>query len=261
MKGATVKILATVRNIDLLPSTLLVFQTLRVGFPTARVEVVPNLPGALRPDDHEMAVDCITMAAKDVGAVVHERNHTRHDLWLEQRILMEMKPFVICDTDMVFHASMEDIPCQRPMVGPWEPEHVNPVTGMRHHARLHTCCMYLDPAAIRETLRTVIAERLPKQPWMIEWNPVRGAVRMNHAPETVDEFWDTTAQLLPVIQHDLLSREQCERFTHLHAGTWRDQAEAGLPGLNAVHRAAIAGTLDFKSVREAQAAWYLSHKP
>lgn len=246
---------------DLLASTLLVFQTVRVGFPTARIEVTPNLPGALRPDDHERAVIAITAAAQEVGARVLPRDHNRHDLWLEQRILMEMAPFVILDTDMVFHESMESIQCNLGLAGPWEPSHRNPVTGMRHHARLHTCCLFVDPAQVRRALRAVVLERLPRQPWMIEYNPVRGAVRMG-AEESgkLDEFWDTGAQLLPVVPHQLLTRADCERFTHLHAGTWRDEASKKLPGLNEAHEAAIAGTLDFAAVRAAQARWYAANK-
>jgi len=256
----TVKILATVRRMDLLASTLLVFRTIRVGFPTWDIEVTPNLPGALHPEDHETAVRAIAEAAEAVGASVTGRDHTRHDHWLERRILMEYQPFVICDTDMVFHASLEDVGFL-PMVGimgPYEPSHFNPVTRMRHAERLHTCLLFVHPERIRDQLRAVMATRIPRQPWVIDYHPVRGAVEFSTC-ET-DRFWDTGAKLLDVCTWQRLSAGHCERFTHLHAGTWRDEAGKALAGLNSIHEAAIAGTLDFAGVRQAQAQFYADNQ-
>lgn len=258
---ADVRILCTVRRMDLLASSLLVFRSLRVGFPTAQVFVTPNLPGALRLDDHETAVESITAAAREVGAVVQERDHTRHDHWLEHLILRAQSPFVIVDTDMVFHASMEGVATPEPLVGPWEPTHLNPVTGMQHQGRLHTCCLYVDPSAVRFALREVVRDRLPKQPWMIDYTPVRGSVEFSQNPKVrPDKFWDTAARLLHVVQYSCLAPEDLARFTHLHAGTWRDHAGAKLPGLNEAHQCAIRGDIDFAEVRAAQARWYQANQ-
>jgi hypothetical protein len=87
---------------DLAYGTLLVFDTLRIGFPNARVEVYDNGSCAVvKPK--------IRAAANRVGASFHElspKGYVDHYRWLltEQT---EFESLVICDPDVVFWNSVE----------------------------------------------------------------------------------------------------------------------------------------------------------
>jgi hypothetical protein len=98
--NAPLHILATVRNPALLDAALLVFKTLRLGFPHNEVTVYGN---GLR-SDHAGAVQQATASAAGTFNWIRP---TAHDVWLEHLIQTQTAPFWICDTDMVFFNPMD----------------------------------------------------------------------------------------------------------------------------------------------------------
>jgi len=100
MKTTTVHILATVRNVKLLHSALLVFKTLRQGFPNAGVHVYGN---GLTQEPGQMVAE----AARAVGASFNNIPKMTHGKWIETLVLDRTEPFWICDTDVVFFKEIE----------------------------------------------------------------------------------------------------------------------------------------------------------
>jgi hypothetical protein len=92
-----VHILATCRNPELLPATLLVFKSIRVGFPTAEIHVVYNNlslehEGILNGENRNYHAETILPLT---STIIHHE-------WITLLLEHETEPFFICDTDMVF---------------------------------------------------------------------------------------------------------------------------------------------------------------
>src|SRR6185436_18974807 len=107
---SSVHILATCRKPELLPYTLLVFRTLRVGFPTAAVEVTGN---ALQ----EFALKEVAHAAESIGCKFTNGQETLHHLWIESLIDSAKGPMWLCDCDMIFYAAVEGWQFETPLAG------------------------------------------------------------------------------------------------------------------------------------------------
>src|SRR3954465_9852369 len=94
-------ILATCRNPDILRGTTLLFDTLRVGFPTAQVTVHSNaLP------EYARAVVQKLCAQNDCALV--ESPPTIHHEWIEKLLAETAEPFIILDTDVCFWKNCEE---------------------------------------------------------------------------------------------------------------------------------------------------------
>ncbi len=259
----TVNILATVRNPALLPATLLVFKTLRTGFPAARVFVWGN--GLCSHD-----CQAVRAAAASVGASFINLPATSHDAWIETMVNRWNEPLWICDTDMVFFHQVEAGPGQEAFgaglfMGRHEPEFDEEWTGTRHMERLHTCLMWFNPVALRMAIRSWMA-RIP-DPWRMSaqfplfrqnFIPVRWW--FNGQPETW--FYDTCAGLYHALGGTPFSEEQNAAFEHLHCGTYADVMNAeSLRDLPAVHAAVYQNPQSARGLRAGQDAYYATRKP
>lgn len=263
---APVHILATVRNPLLLDAALLVFKTLRIGFPTAPVAVWGN---GLNPAA-AAAVDLARLACLGPSTFQNLTEHS-HDDWIETLILKSQTPFWICDTDMVFHNPVESwLPELRgyPFAGRLEPEFAEEWTHTTHVARLHTCLMYVDPARTRAAIREIM-NRVPEL-WRrsAQW-PL---IRQTFVPvrrETPDSrlqtlFYDTMAGLYQAGFGQAFTAKQDEAFDHCHCGTYADlvSPHLTLPGggsLLDTHRAIYENPAQIKGANtNGQAAYYQS---
>ena len=221
-------ILATCLNGDLNP-TLLVFKTLRVGFPTARVVVFGNGLGPA-----EMLVvksDCDHASCK---FVYMER--IAHDAWIELLLAKSEEPFWICDTDVVFHSSVEGFVNDDTLLkGRHEPPFVEPWSKTMKTERLHTSLLYMNAPVIRHR----VCE------WIRKWHPPRfpftpkiELVRQCYVPRGVDRpptFRDTCSGLYLAIGGESFSDEENSAFDHLHCGTYVDRMKGAVPGLAEAH--------------------------
>lgn len=249
MMNAPVHILATVRKPELLPAALLVFQTLRVGFPSAPVTVWGNaLP--------QHSVGAVHAAAHTHGCNFRDLSATSHDAWIEALVLEHEEPFWICDTDIVFHESVEgwvgvsglwpDKSGRRPdatptMAGRFEPAYRDDYTGSDHVERLHTCLMFINPAKVRCAVRAWTG-RFP-MPWRATAQQVlfrqtfvpggRALVpeSAHSADTTRPTFYDSLAGLYQAIGGTAFTAEQDAAFDHLHAATYVDELKHNEPAL------------------------------
>lgn len=230
-----VHILATVRKPELLRAALLVFSTLRRGFPTADVCVWGN----------NLAVEATAAVAAEaarVGARFYNLPPTSHDCWIsgliEQAGAAGSPPgFWICDTDIVFHEKIEirNPKCETILAGRFEPEFHEEFTDTVHVERLHTCLMWIDGPGLRCAMRGWMA-KFPL-PWR---NTAQFDLVHQHfipragAPPL---FYDTMAGVYqalragPIGPSDqvstvhVFSDEEDGAFDHLHFATYVDQVE------------------------------------
>lgn len=250
--SSPVHILITVRKPELLAMALLVFRTLRVGFPTAPVYVWGN---GLAPE----AVFSVVQACTAVNAQFHNLAPTTHDAWIEQLVLNQAEPFWICDADIVFLAECEWI-CEagddEMMAGRFEPTWHEPWTDSIHVERLHTCLLWLNPPALRGAMMRHCRQTVPEVfsdaivPFIRQhFVPVRGGKPL---------FYDSTAGLWHALGGKKFTDRQNAAFEHLHCGSYSDavgQCEV-LKDLPAVHAAILANPACAAGIQQQQNAFY-----
>jgi hypothetical protein len=292
--NAPIYILATCRNPDLLPATLLVFRTLRTGFPHAPVKVFGN---GLSPEHSAL----VQQAAAEANADYVWVRKTAHDVWLEHLVQDQAGPFWICDTDMVFFQPVPAPPPGAWLSGRFEPGFAEEWTQSWHAERLHTCLLYLDPQQLRAKMRAWMTEHVPAIFGHAETHfirqhfvPLVGLPRCgdrtsqrdvpttgntqdrtsqrdvptngNEAERTSQRdvpttlFMDTAAGLYHAFGGTPFDTATDECFEHLHCGTYSDLVAgcASLKDLPAVHAAIIKDGNAARELLVAQQRYYAS---
>ena len=246
-----VHILVTVRKPELLPAAKLVFATLRVGFPSVPVQVWGNglTAGA------EAALRPLFVAAR---CQYTNLARTSHDAWVEKLVMNQVRPFWICDTDVVFFGEVEwffDQDDADLFAGRYEPAWFEPWTRTRYQERLHTCVQWHNPAAERAA--------------MMRWNRqvVPGVFATAQVPFIRQHFiphregtmlYDTTAGLWHAGWGTPFTDRQNESFEHLHAATYADEVGkcAALKDLPRMHAAVFADPQLARGIHKQQAEFY-----
>jgi len=251
---ATVHILATVRKPELLRAALLVFQTLRVGFPTAHVCVWGNGLDAA-------SAEAVSNVATFAGGKFCNLPATVHDVWLENLIARSTAPFWILDTDVVFHSNAEDFALgDCVFAGRLEPEFDDEFTRCRHVERLHTCVMYLDPARVRAA-SVAVMDKFPDPFRVTCEHPL---LRMTRVPVRRGQSlcYDTTAGLWQAGYGTPFTPKQNDAFSHIHCGTYIDLIKVdSLADLKAAHAMVYADPQRSRGMLAVQTKFYETRKP
>ena len=247
-----VHILATVRKPELLPAALLVFHSLRIGFPTAEVLVWGN--NLLPMDAHAVAKHTVA-----IGGSFRNDMPTTHDTWIETLITNERSPFWILDTDVVFWKNLEadfssptsDI-C---FAGRFEPEFHEEWTNTIHAERLHTCVQYFNPALVRAAMRS----------WMGQFPPPFGQtaqcplIKQHFIPRKgeLPLLYDSTAGLWQAGIGTAFTPAQNDCFDHLGCATYADLIDVpSLKDLRAMHAMVFEDPSLAMLIRETQQKYY-----
>lgn len=258
-----VHVLATCLDKSRLDLAMLVFKTLRVGFPTADLFV--DLNGT-------MPFGCgldIMDAANAIGAkrvnVIHARSHGE---WIEGLIATHHEPFWICDCDVVFFDKVEDwqIDDEAMFAGRYEPEYWEPWTKTLHVARLHPSLMWFNPAPLRAAIRgwpgkheffDSVKKQLIQWSWVPEvWTP--SALGPEWQERRV-KFFDTCAGLWHAeLGGTPFSNGQNAAFEHLFCGSY-GHLMPGMPGLEATHMEIVADPPKARGLWAKQQEWYAEH--
>jgi hypothetical protein len=220
-----VHILATVRKPELLKAALLVFRTLRTGFPQNPVYMWGN-------GLEEGYASAVGTVARSVGAEFKNVPATSHDAWIETMIQRFNEPFWILDTDVVFFGEMKPAGVQTEFAGRFEPEFDEEFTDSIHVERLHTCVMWIDPAAVRGFIRRYMA-RVP-EPWR---NSAQfPLIRQNFVPvlDGRTKFYDTMAGLYQAGAGMPFKEDRNAAFVHLHCATYADEVAKQAPSLRGI---------------------------
>lgn len=249
-----VHILATHLHGASLGGTLLTFKTLRVGFPKANVTVWGN--GLSDKTDR-----IVQAAARCVDCKYVPSKPTRHDQWISFLLAESPEPFWICDTDIVFHRSVEGFANSSDyLVGRFESPFLEPWSKTQKVARLHTSLLWINPRLIQDLIAR----------WMARWHP-KGfpflpeveMIRQHYVPQGEGKaplFYDTCAGLYQAIGGKSFTEDQNEAFDHLHCGTYVQRMNDAVPGLKEAHDAIYQGAINPKGLRHTQAAFYSEHR-
>lgn len=210
MSQASVRILATCRSERLLPFTLLVFRTLRIGFPSADVLVTGNaLP--------TYAIARVAEACAATGCGFENRPETIHHRYIEQLVASESGPFILSDTDVIFYDKVEDWKFTTLLAGyrvpDWESK-----CGHITRSRLHPSLMFIDPIRVRG-FADHFTEEKPLTPFMPPANlfypiliPINGRLH----------FFDTMSLCYHLFGGTAFTDVQKDAYFHFHAGTISD---------------------------------------
>ena len=240
-------ILAKCSSPKRIKSLLLVFRSIRVGFPKANLFVYGN---NLDP----RIIPHLFKAMDRKGCQYRNINLLPKGEWIEKLIQSERAPFWICDTDMVFFDSVEDWKFDL-FGGRYEPEFIEPWTQTQHMARLHPSLMYFNPVKLRQTIRGWPGKHdffssMQMNLFRWHWVPELGC-RL--------KFYDVCAGLHHAFMGTAFSENQNEAFTHLFCGSY-----AHLSDTYKEHRAmqefAFETPFLTKGLWKVQLAWYKEHQ-
>ena len=244
----SVHILATCTNPDLIRATTLVFDTLRVGFPTTKVTVWLN---RMQPEHAKL----ILPLADKVGSEVLPCD-TAHPKWIAELIEREKEPFFICDTDVVFWKSFEQWDFSgNAMAGRYVPQFFDVWTKAVTRPRLHTSLLFLDPGLILKDLEK--NRSLHPNNAFAPWPPMIYPLMIPWWPKTY--FHDVCCLLYQTIGGHRFTTSALDCYDHLQAGTISDEIGKAYPGLSAEHAIFLDNPKLMRGLWRAHDNFYAAH--
>lgn len=224
-------VLVTCRNPALWDASTLVFKTLRVGFPTARICAIGN---ALSPEHGAVISQWADTDLKSQLAVSVERynlfgylrySQITHHEWIDSLIKSQSEPFWIVDTDVVFLDNVEEFDAEfsgAPISGRAIPRFECPYIGMGTHSRPHTSLMRIDPLIVRSRVEE-FQSRLTKTPFGSCDLPIGKLVAPDISFGPIKEsFHDCCSKLARVTGFNAFGENLLDRYAHLNCGTYSD---------------------------------------
>lgn len=204
-------LLATCRKPELLPWTLLVFRSIRVGFPTASIYVHGNaLP--------DYALQAVESACASHDCKFSNDSPTIHHLFVEELCLTQQEPFALLDTDVCFYESVEDWKFSESLAGWRIPEFQDEFTGARTRARLHTSLLFVDPVMLRQDIAAYEAQ-FPVTPF----NPLVNLFHPLCLPfKSSGYFHDTASLLYHAVGGQAFTDNQLDAYHHTNFGSISD---------------------------------------
>ena len=204
-------ILASCRKPELLRASTLVFDSLRVGFPTAKVVCYVNKMEW----DFEKA---ISNAAEKADCRLQETDTISHD-WIEHLAERMDEPFWVCDTDLVFHDRVEDWRFTTGLAGRLIPQYRNEWLHAVERPRLHPSLLHIDPVRLQAD--------------MVEWyrplprtifTPAPNLWRPQFVPmgRGRTAFYDTGAMLYHAVGGTPFDAAHLDAYSHAFFGTIED---------------------------------------
>lgn len=188
--------------------SLLAFDTLRTGFPTAEVEVWDN-------GSCQEVLSAIEKQAKSVGArfqAMSNRHYAEHLRW----VLLEREhpagvPLVLCDPDVIFWNCVEDWDFDGALfAGRLMPLMAN--GGTTCLPRLHPSLLFIpDVDALRREVRSIASRSFA-------WDPV-GPFTAHLSGKAY--FWDTLGNLYQALGHQskAFTEQELNCYDHLFFGS------------------------------------------
>lgn len=247
-----VHIIVTCLSKAMLPSSVLVFKTLRKGFPNAEINLYSNNLSK----DLENQLAEVAFAAECPLQIITEL--ISHDHWVETLIHKQNEPFWICDTDCVFYDSVEDFSC--PLFGGrLQPEFYDEWTQSTHVARLHPSVMFINPVELRCAIREWRAKHIPRFFPNAISNLIRQQFTMRDGKAV---FWDTCAGLHHAFTGTAFDESTNAKFEHLFGGAVADAMSAECETykeLVDVHRVVCQNPDMAKGLHERQKQFYATH--
>jgi hypothetical protein len=199
--------------------TLLVFRTIRTGFPTARIILRNNnLP--------DYALADVDRCRKQVeGEWEADATSTIHHQWLEELFAREQEPFIVLDCDTVFYEPVEGWKFDKSLAGWRIPEWFDAFAGAVTMARLHTSLLFVDPVKVRAEVEAYHSQ-FPDT----VFNPKVNLFYPLCLPyKRRARFYDTMAMMYHAIGGQSFTDDQLDSYFHMHFGSISDIVLPRLP--------------------------------
>lgn len=241
-----VHILLTIRKPELLEASTLVFKTLRVGFPTAKVVVWRNR--------------CRDFVAQSDPAIDWLDTDTIHHEWIEALVNQLSEPFWILDSDVHFWESVQDWKFDGPMAGRLIPQFFDEYANCIDQPRLHTALMWIDPEQIKRKT-SQYRSQFPKD----GFNPGTNLFHPTYLPirKGKNLFFDTMSLLYHAIGGQAFAPWQLDAFEHMNFGTISDMVLPRLKDgaeLAKVRDGFLADPAKYRGNWRRQEEWYRAKK-
>jgi hypothetical protein len=224
-----VHLLVTVRNPDLIGAATMVWNTIRIGFPTADIHATFNDVSI-----HHRSVLHDYLQSAGAERVSSNCFPLDHHHWILSLIEKETEPFWICDTDICFWQNFERFEFKgAALAGRYTPQFYCSFANARTCPRLHTCLLRIDPSEVKVLVK-LYGEQFPDtyctpRPTLADlifprYTPYRfGAIQKKY-------FSDTCSLLYAAIGGQMFTNEQNSAFDHLNFGTLCDVVAPRLGG-------------------------------
>lgn len=211
-----VHILATCRKPELLRATTLVFDTIRTGFPTAKIEVDWN------GSDSSREMEITGEAATKVGASFVAIKHTTHHEWLCSILKHQDELCWVADSDLVFWNDVESFDLECRMAGRLTPRFACNFTKSITQSRLHTSLLRIDPLQIRGAIE-IYGSYFPDC-YATPRPTIEDLVSPRYIPDRNGPayFYDTASLLYQAIGGYSFDEDTLNRYDHVGSGTLSD---------------------------------------
>lgn len=250
-----IHILATVLDPSRLQTQLLVFKTIRTGFPTARIYVYGN---GLKHPVMDRSAYALRQCAVSLGGDYQSTPMVSHGEWIENLLSVCIEPFWICDGDVVFFDKVEDWFARDNntlFAGRYEPEFWESWTKTAHAARLHPSLMWFNPVSVRSAIRA-----WPGAPEFFQ-TVQHNLIQWNMVPhEGVLTFYDTMAGLHHALGGTMFTAEQNAAYEHLFCGTYAHLMKDVHPNLQSKQDMVCENPELARGMWAEQQRWYWEHR-
>ncbi len=235
----------------------MVLDTIRVGFPTAEIEVYVNPP-------YEPHLRDLSQRADKAGAYIffNFKNTTHYD-WIDaSRTISGDDTLVYVDGDIVFFSSVEDVVLLEPIAGMFIPSHLSDYSNSLYMSRLHTCLLYIRSP--RE-LDSLIRYRNPRAGCNVQFEPYLIHNLISPSYEYINGkpiYYDTCSKLYHAISGQHLPEDVLDRFEHLNSASFYDAmfplftTEEARSGFVASHSLAETNPQGARGLRRGQEVYY-----
>lgn len=211
-----VHILATCNKPALIDAAILVFRTIRTGFPSAKVTVWLN------GDPCESGR--ITDMAMKANCDVERSEPTIHHEWIKHLLNANDEPFWICDTDVIFNSSIEAWKMQGHLSGNLIPEFYCKWSRCVTSPRLHTSLLWFNVPELKTRLEAFESSIRESR-----FTPLIDLASPVVLPP--NRFHDTCSLLYQAVGGTPFTDSQLAAYDHLNGATWVDELEPVYPGI------------------------------
>lgn len=219
----SVKVLITIPTRKQFDACTLVFDSIRVGFPTAKIHVDIN---DSTPID---LIEKVEELAQKAECFTRRLPNTHHGSWIANKVEGHIFnwPMVILDGDTIFWKSVEDwvFPPETLLAGYYVPEMWNDFAKCISMPRIHTSLMWFpNVPALREELKRRYPYAHEKAGEYCPCDPFMPAVKFFRGQPY---FWDSCANLYGMLSSArpltyAFEEQHKECFDHLNSASFYD---------------------------------------
>lgn len=224
-------------KLDLKYGALLVFKTIRVGFPTFPIFV--HWHGLLFEVYQEVREYCekLNITIVTDNTFMCDTN----DVLLRKLVSHETDGFVICDSDVVFFESVEGFIPNQHMAGEYIEKFLCPIANAVTFPRLHTALMFIRDAS---ELRYLIENKYtPVLKRFCPLNPFRPVVTFINGQAA---FHDSASILFNMLSGESFDKDMLNKYEHIYSGSYASH----IPNLVDFHKKVYTNPSLAKGFRE-----------